>query len=222
MLTPIGGGFDSRPKRLWGLLIGCGATVTDMVLTWEGWSDYLGWRLLLALAAVGSFRFLLKVDRPSLGLRLAPVQGWAYWVRATGWIALAMGAVLLLAGLAIFVGWEVPIRRRSPNQLGSAILQACVLAPLVEETIYRMVLCSPLVGCFGPTVTIGLSGVAFALLHVLYGNPGPDNVFAGFVLGWAYLKSGSISLPIILHSLGNLVGILLQIGAWYAIVPATA
>ena len=220
MITPIGQGFNSRPKRILGLLIGCGAILTDMVLTWEGRSDYLGWRLAVPIVAVGSFQFLLKVDRPSLGLRLSPVQGWSYWIRATCWIGVVTGTLLLLlVGLAMLVGVEIRIPRQTPFQFGSLFLYRCVLAPLVEETTYRVALCSPSVACFGSTATIGVSGVAFALLHVLYGNLGPDNAIAGFVLGWAYLKSGSIVLPTILHSLGNLFGILLQIGIWYAIAP---
>jgi membrane protease YdiL (CAAX protease family) len=205
-----------------GLLIGCGAISTDMALTWEGRADYLGWRLVVSLVAASSFRFLLHVDRPSLGLRLSPVQGWSYWIRATCWIATVMGAVLLLlASLATLVGLELPIPRQAPTRLGSVFLHGCVLAPLVEEITYRLVLCSPSAACFGPAATIGTSGVVFALLHVLYGNPAPDNAIAGFVLGWAYLKSGSLLIPSALHSLGNLFVISLQIGAWYVMGPAT-
>ena len=54
------------------------------------------------------------------------------------------------------------------------------------------------------------SGLLFGGLHVLYGNPGPDNLVAGFFLAWAILKSGSILVPLALHALGNLC----VIAAW--------
>jgi len=43
----------------------------------------------------------------------------------------------------------------------------------------------------------------FAALHFLGGNPGPDNFIAGYILAWSYLKSESIAIPVLLHSLGN-------------------
>jgi membrane protease YdiL (CAAX protease family) len=43
----------------------------------------------------------------------------------------------------------------------------------------------------------------FALLHHRYGNLSPENALAGLLLGWAYLRSGSLALPILLHSVGN-------------------
>ena len=61
-----------------------------------------------------------------------------------------------------------------------------------------------MVRLIGPWGTIFLSGCAFGALHFLYGNPAPDNFIAGYFLAWAYLKSGSVVVPIVLHSLGNL------------------
>jgi membrane protease YdiL (CAAX protease family) len=58
-------------------------------------------------------------------------------------------------------------------------------------------------------------GYKEAILHVLYGNAGPDNLIAGFFLAWAYLKSGTILVPVVLHSLGNVGVLLARSGAWY-------
>jgi CAAX protease family protein len=76
-------------------------------------------------------------------------------------------------------------------------------------------LCTGAVPSLKPRWTILVSGLAFGALHVLYGNPGPDNLIAGFFLGWAYLKSGSVLVPMILHSLGNLIALSAHLGAWY-------
>jgi hypothetical protein len=78
-----------------------------------------------------------------------------------------------------------------------------VIAPLVEEPIYRLALCVPLVAIIGYWPTIVVSGAVFALLHHRYGNLSPENALAGLLLGWAYLRSGSLALPILLHSVGN-------------------
>jgi membrane protease YdiL (CAAX protease family) len=91
-----------------------------------------------------------------------------------------------------------------------------VIAPLVEESIYRLVLCFPTTAAIGSTGTIILSGTIFAGLHFVYGNPSPDNCLAGYVLTWAYLKSGSLLVPITLHSFGNCVAFAVQFGVWYA------
>jgi uncharacterized protein len=53
--------------------------------------------------------------------------------------------------------------------------------------------------------------VVFALLHVAYGNPGIDNTIGGFILTWAFLKSETILVPIVLHGLGNLAVLILWI-----------
>jgi membrane protease YdiL (CAAX protease family) len=68
------------------------------------------------------------------------------------------------------------------------------------------------VGCWK---TIAASGVLFGLLHVVYGNPSPENLVGGFFLAWAYLKSESILIPFILHAGGNLIVWLGQIAGWY-------
>jgi membrane protease YdiL (CAAX protease family) len=92
----------------------------------------------------------------------------------------------------------------------------CILAPAVEEGIYRVGLCCGTVGLLRPGGAIAASGLLFGALHVLYGNPGPDNLVAGFFLAWAFLKSGSILVPLALHAAGNLCVLASWIALWYA------
>jgi membrane protease YdiL (CAAX protease family) len=91
----------------------------------------------------------------------------------------------------------------------------CVVAPLVEETTYRLVLFMPLAVLLGPWKAIAVSGLAFGGLHVVYGIPSPENLVGGFFLAWAYLRSESIAVPLLMHSLGNLCVLVLQVGVWY-------
>ena len=43
----------------------------------------------------------------------------------------------------------------------------------------------------------------------------PDNFIAGFFLTWAYLKGGSLAVPVVLHALGNLCAVAAQAAAWH-------
>jgi len=72
-----------------------------------------------------------------------------------------------------------------------------------------------MVALLGPRGTIVASGLLFGALHVLYGNPGPDNLLAGFLLAWTYLRSGSILVPFALHALGNLGVLASWVALWY-------
>ena len=73
----------------------------------------------------------------------------------------------------------------------------------------------------GERMTILLSGFVFAVVHILWGNPGPDNQIAGFLLQWAYLRSGTILVPIALHAAGNAVAASLHVASWYQLLPGT-
>ena len=77
-------------------------------------------------------------------------------------------------------------------------------APLLEETIHRLAFCTAAVAVSGRWPTIAASRLLFGALHIFYGNPDPSNMVGGFVLAWSFLKSGSILVPVALHSLGNL------------------
>jgi membrane protease YdiL (CAAX protease family) len=106
---------------------------------------------------------------------------------------------------------EVPTSRwaavafPAPSDFWPWIRHACLPTSIAEEGIYRLVLCVPFAALIGPRWTIVVSGCVFAALHVVYGNLGVDNAIAGFILGWAFLKSRSLLVPVAWHSLGNLL-----------------
>jgi len=91
----------------------------------------------------------------------------------------------------------------------------CVYAPITEEAIYRFALCTSMAALMGPRAAIVISGVMFAASHVLGGNVGPDNQIAGFVLAWAFLKSGSLAVPLAFHALGNLCALAFHLSWFY-------
>jgi membrane protease YdiL (CAAX protease family) len=182
-------------------------------------------RFCLAVGVTAVYWLSGGADRSSLGIRLTPVQPLHYWLRAAAIIAaLMLAVVLVLFGALRLLDWRITagmitIPRIAPDQAGARLLHMCIVAPLVEESLYRLVLCVPTTASFGSSGAIVLSGALFAVLHFVYRNPGPDNFVAGYVFAWAYLKSGSIVAPIALHALGNLVAFAVQLGAWYYLGP---
>ncbi|MBI5501710.1 MAG: CPBP family intramembrane metalloprotease, partial [Deltaproteobacteria bacterium] len=142
----------------------------------------------------------------ALGLRLRPRQGWGWWVRA----GLVLGGLVLVVvgvvgGVGLLVGVELPPPVEAPwGEWVVWFRQACLQAPLVEEGTYRFVLCLPLLALWGRWPAILGSAVVFALLHVRYGVPAPDNFAGGFVFAWSYVASGTLVVPIVLHACGNL------------------
>ena len=117
--------------------------------------------------------------------------------------------MLGFAGVVALVAWllghplEVPCIFTDASQFGPHGYAMCVHAPVTEELLYRAVLCAPLVPLVGQRGTILLGGAVFAALHFRYGNPAPNNLLAGFLLTWAYLRSSNLVIPILLHALGN-------------------
>jgi membrane protease YdiL (CAAX protease family) len=197
-------------------LVGAAVVPADFVLVCDGDVSYSGLRAVLPFGVLAIYAILARGDAASVGLALRPIQGFRYWIKATLVIGIAVGAVIACATLPlVLLGRDVPFLALPPRTAGSYFVRMCIVAPTVEEATYRLAFCTAAVAVIGPRWTIALSGLAFALLHVLYGNPGPDNVVAGFFLAWAYLKSGSILVPVVLHSLGNLCVLAAWVVHWY-------
>jgi uncharacterized protein len=189
----------------------------DRALVW--WNRYpqsTEGRSVLALIALAANLRLVQGDLASRGFRLTPLQGWWYWGRLSLLMGLAVAACIV-GGLGIWAlsGHELPVYATPPGEIGATFLRMCVFAPVLEETTYRLAVCMPLAVLLGPWKAIAVSGLAFSGLHLAYGNPSPENLVGGFFLAWAYLKSESIVLPVLLHSLGNLCALAGQVGTWY-------
>lgn len=168
------------------------------------------WELLLPGSYALSLAFVIPNFRPSaLQLWTAPEQGFLYWAKITTIIACILSAVIaLFIGLYGFALGH-PIFPDMAYQFGSAqfifwLKYACIRAPIIEELIFRWMLCPIFLTKWGKWPTIFCSGALFASVHVAYGNPSIDNFLAGYFLAWAFVKSKSIWVPIVLHALGNL------------------
>lgn len=167
-------------------------------------------RLLPALGAAALGLWLFRGDTAAWGLRPAPIQGWAWWLR-TG-LLLGLGVLVVVGavgGILLLVGGPVHWPAyRTWGELGDWAVQGCLVAPVVEEAVYRLALCPPLAAVLGPRTAVAVSTVLFAVLHVQYGKPSPDNFAGGLVFAWAYMASGSLVVPMLLHAAGNLAVVL--------------
>lgn len=217
METAIARTLRDAPRRSWLALVAATAVLVVDFVTCRWFPGYAWQRYVLAGMGALLLLFLCQWDPTSLGLVLRPRHGYGYWAK-TG---LAIGGFVIGFCTLVFVaahaaGYSPPVTTVSPDRAASFALSGCVEAPLVEEVLYRLVLCVPLVALAGPKCAIVVGGILFAALHFVYGNPGPDNVIAGFFFCWVYVKSGSLIVPILFHSVGNGFVLAAQLGNWYA------
>jgi membrane protease YdiL (CAAX protease family) len=208
---------ESRPRTAATALVAGLVVAADFWLVKRGDYSYVGPRGALPLLALASYLFLARGELAAVGLRIRPLPDPHFWLRATVLVGVA-AATFTAAAFATMgmLGWELPIRARSPDEFWPEFVRMCILAPAVEEGTYRLGFCCGALALLRPRGTIVASGLIFGALHVLYGNPGPDNLVAGFLLAWAFFKSGSILVPMALHALGNLCVLSAWIGmGWY-------
>ena len=197
--------------------LGLFIAIQDLVFAARG-AGYLARGLPLLLFLLAQVGFGVG-GLSTLGLGLRPAQGWWHWAR----LSVRLGGCVLLAGGLVWVvarlfGHELGLQPVARDRAATLhyLEHAVLYAPLLEEGVWRLVLCAALLPLVGARATVLVAGVGFAALHWLYGNPAPDNLVAGFVLAWAYLASGSIWVPIALHAAGNLCVLVLH-ALWMAL-----
>ena len=218
MTSVIGRSLTGSNRRLISaVVVGAWAVAADFaVVRWAVYPLALEARWAVGLVTLAVYAALADGDVGSLGLVASPAQGWMYWVRTGLGIGLAVAALVLAAGgIWVASGLALPLVAIGPTEAGAAFWWMVVSAPLKEEAIYRVALCVPICAWIGPRAAVAASGLVFAALHVAYGNPSPENLVGGFFLAWAYLKSGTVLTPILLHALGNLCALAARIGYWY-------
>lgn len=172
--------------------------------------------LLHAGVALGGLGLLLEASPRALFQRLPFPLGWRLLPLGLGF-AMATLLSLVLAGNLIAPWWpfrDAPqqglldlLARARGLELGAFFLTAVVLAPLFEEILFRGTLLPWLQQRFtsrlgpriGTGVALALSAVLFGLTHL---EPGglPTLILLGACLGWAYLRSGSLWVPILIHA----------------------
>ncbi len=152
------------------------------------------------------------------GLRIH-LRDW--WMVAVGF-GVQIGANLALIPIAVLADNEeaaqdVVQRLESAGGLELAViaLTAALVAPVVEEILFRGLLLRALLRKVPPTPAIGLSALAFALVHLL--DPGaivvlPGLLLVGLVNGVLAVRDGDLSRPILLHVGFNLLVLVAALG----------
>lgn len=92
--------------------------------------------------------------------------------------------------------------------LSTMLMAILVLAPVMEEIVFRGVLLNRWTARYGARKAIVLSALVFALVHVI----SPATFFLGLLAGIAYVRTRSLLVPIYLHFVNNLLAVVCQWG----------
>lgn len=97
---------------------------------------------------------------------------------------------------------------RTPLNIGLGVLAIAVIAPLIEELLFRGLLQRSMMHYVPAWAAIILSAFTFAVVHMqLLAMPALMALGAAF--GYIYYKTGSLRLTIILHMVNNMLALLL-------------
>lgn len=178
----------------------------------------------LALVAF-AFWFLMRRSRVRGTGSIATDTGLT--IRLRHWWAVPLAFVLQVAiGLVSTIVAFVVLGEEAPFQeIGEIVMEsdaiidvlalgvaAVVLAPLLEEVVFRGVLLRGLLRRFSAPVSIVLSAVMFSLVHIEAFDVDQlpimvDTFLWGVVLAWFALRTGNLSVSILLHASSNLLAV---------------
>ncbi|MEO8183910.1 MAG: type II CAAX endopeptidase family protein [Deltaproteobacteria bacterium] len=170
------------------------------------WSSALGWWLLKAAPRPFSVR-------ASLG-RAPDLAGWGVgaWalfgsisVRIIWWIAWYCRDILQVASSSGAYTFRLP---RSHLSGAFAIVSVAVLAPLIEELLFRGTLFRSYRVRFSPGKAALLSSVLFGLIH----SDSMAVFIAALTSALAYTRTRSLWAPIVLHAINNGGWVVLSLG----------
>jgi membrane protease YdiL (CAAX protease family) len=174
----------------------------------------LRWRGHLAGAALSTLLLMRTAgwDLPSIGLTFEARPSWRYWKNVGVFTLVIVGCFVvgyvLATGALSNPDW---LRSRIEVVDASRLLELLLIAPVLEEIVYRLCVCAVLQQAFGRTIAILCSASVFMLIHFLRGNLDVSNGLGGIVLAWAFLTSRTLAVPILFHAAGNLLVIALHI-----------
>ena len=135
-----------------------------------------------------------------------------WMIRAVAWVGGFLG-VSILWGLAL-QGFGIETRQ----EVGLVVLESwpsaeaalmigygVLVAPLVEELLFRSFILPPMVRRIGAWGGIAVSALLFGMMHLADPHAVPPLIILGAVLGWLRLRSGSLWPALLLHVGNNTV-----------------
>jgi len=96
---------------------------------------------------------------------------------------------------------------RTPLNVGVGLLAIAIIAPLIEELLFRGLLQRSLMHYVPAWAAIALSAFTFALVH-MQPLAMPALMALGAAFGFIYHKTGSLRMTIILHMVNNTLALL--------------
>jgi len=87
-----------------------------------------------------------------------------------------------------------------------SIFSVIIVAPIYEEIIFRGILLRGMAKKMNPNIAIVVSALLYAIVHMNIPQ-GINAFFLGLVLGFIYLRSGSIYLSIFAHFVNNILAL---------------
>jgi membrane protease YdiL (CAAX protease family) len=89
----------------------------------------------------------------------------------------------------------------------SFLFMVVIIAPILEELMFRGVLLRALLSKYSDKVSILISSILFALIHIhpvqMFGA-----LFFGLYFGYIFVKTKSLTTVVILHLIANLIGVI--------------
>ena len=138
---------------------------------------------------------------------LAGAAGWLYCrEKGTGEFRLKGKAGILYLGLGILFGAACRLCFGKPEGREasvSAFFQLCILGPAAEEIIYRVLVQSRLRRLLPEAGAAAVSALLFAAAHETPVRMACAGA-AGLLLALAYRKTGSITVPVLMHIFFNM------------------
>ncbi|MGE0178789.1 MAG: CPBP family intramembrane glutamic endopeptidase [Sphingomonas sp.] len=215
LIVPIGGWWDYR------LFLRRVEAQGDAALVGE-YRYTLLWLLGIGFGALGVW---LWAGRPLAALGFAlPAEGSAAAAAIT--VALIIGLLLRNLFAAVSAGFAQALRAhmgdiepylpKTKEQLGWG-LAVSVFAGVFEEIAYRGFLIAYFEASIGLWGALAASSLLFGLSHLYQGWQGVVGTsLIGVGLGWLYLASGSLLLPMVAHTA---IDISSMVAAWMVLRP---
>jgi membrane protease YdiL (CAAX protease family) len=172
--------------------------------------------LLLAVITAGAILAL----RREPGFELAELWSGRLAGAWSGLLLRAAAAALIIAALALWLHPErfLALPRQQPRLWLAALALYPLLSAWPQEVLYRAFFFRRYAPLFGDGEALVLaSGVAFALLHLVYPNLLAPllSLPAGLVLAWRYRRTGSLRAVWLEHTLYGLALFSLGLGDFF-------
>lgn len=215
--------LESEPfkKPSWGLIEVCVVIAIDFVLRTRGVAHLLlehsvSPDLLMYLLAALFITYVVlwrKGKFAEFGITRRNLASDSLWAGKVVSVTMGTFIVIMLALFVVlsFAGTKLPVKMwyefRNSNDFLNYLISFVLLAPVLEETIYRGIAYPPLRKRFGRIPSMVTTGVLFSFAHIVIGWPWaifPATLLGGVILSWALERRKSLLTPVLIHAGWNL------------------